>query len=223
MYQFHIAVVMQCISRHPRPTVVESALCCPCLEPQFSLGSQTACSQCTSSVPGTGSRPSNTASPNRLWFTVQQKNSTLGDQSFVCYLSLLAYTVDCLKLAVRDNSLFTCGSHHRVHRVATATSWHTFHHDGKISLGWWGWGVHAHLPTPLHSVYHHVQSCSVRTSWEGRYTHLFLGFSPLPLYMYYVDFTTDKITSGWDKDILYPESVIQEKPLLTNKYCLTSI
>ncbi len=73
---------MQCISRHPQPTVVESVLCCPCLEPQFfSLGSQTACTQCTSStlpgvvVPGTGSQTSNTASPNRLWFTVQQKNS----------------------------------------------------------------------------------------------------------------------------------------------------
>jgi hypothetical protein len=72
---------MQCISMHPRPTDVESALCCPCLEPQFSLGSQTACTQCTSStlpgvvVPGTGSQPSNTASTNRLLFTVQQKNS----------------------------------------------------------------------------------------------------------------------------------------------------
>jgi hypothetical protein len=25
-------------------------------------------------------------------------------------------------------------------------------------------------PTPFHSFYHHVQSCSVRSSWEGRYT-----------------------------------------------------
>jgi hypothetical protein len=24
--------------------------------------------------------------------------------------------------------------------------------------------------TPFHSSYHHVQSCSVRSSWEGRYT-----------------------------------------------------
>ncbi len=30
----------------------------------------------------------------------------------------------------------------RVHRVATATFWRTFHHDGKISPGWWGvWGA----------------------------------------------------------------------------------
>jgi hypothetical protein len=25
-------------------------------------------------------------------------------------------------------------------------------------------------PSPLHSIYHHVQSCSVRSSWEGNYT-----------------------------------------------------
>jgi hypothetical protein len=31
------------------------------------------------------------------------------------------------------------------HRVATVTFWRTFHHDGKISPGWWGWGVQAHL------------------------------------------------------------------------------
>jgi hypothetical protein len=75
---------------HPRPTFVESALCCPCLEQQFSLGSQTACTQCTSStlpsvvVPGTGSQPSNTAtaSPNRHRFTVQQKNSIRGTGGF---------------------------------------------------------------------------------------------------------------------------------------------
>jgi len=67
--------VLQCISRHLQPTIVESALCCPCLEPLFSLGSQTACTQCTFStlpgvcVPGTGSQPSYKASPNRLRFT----------------------------------------------------------------------------------------------------------------------------------------------------------
>ncbi len=30
-----------------------------------------------------------------------------------------------------------------------------------------GWRVHAHLPTPFHFSYHHIQSCSVRS----RYTH----------------------------------------------------
>ncbi len=66
---------------------------------------------------------------------------------------------------------------HRVHRVATAAFWRTFHHDGKISPGWWGWGMHAH---PLLIYYHHVQSCSVRSSWEGGYTP---SISSLP-YMY---------------------------------------
>jgi hypothetical protein len=33
--------VIQCIPRHLQLTIVESALCCPCLELLFSLGSQT--------------------------------------------------------------------------------------------------------------------------------------------------------------------------------------
>ncbi len=51
--------------------------------------------------------------------------------------------------------------------MAIADFWRTSHHDGKISPGWWRWGVHAH---PLSAYYHHVQSCSARSCWEGRYT-----------------------------------------------------
>ncbi len=40
------------------------------------------------------------------------------------------------------------------------TFWRTFHHDGKISPAWCGWGC---TPTPIHYIYHHVQNCSVRT------------------------------------------------------------
>jgi hypothetical protein len=41
-------------------------------------------------------------------------------------------------------TLYSKGVHHRVHtRVAMVDFWRTFHH-GKISPGWWGWGVHAH-------------------------------------------------------------------------------
>ncbi len=44
--------------------------------------------------------------------------------------------------------------HHWVHRVVTSAFWRTFSHEGKISLGWWEWGVHAHplslhLPSPV--------------------------------------------------------------------------
>ncbi len=38
------------------------------------------------------------------------------------------------------------------HRVAIATFWRTFHHDGiisSVSTAWWGWGVHA-LPLSLY-------------------------------------------------------------------------
>ncbi len=73
-------------------------------------------------------------------------------------------------------------SEHRVHRVATATFWRTFHHDGKISPGWWGWEVHAHplslylplcsklwctlqLRGQIHS--HYFYSTSICTLWIG--------------------------------------------------------
>ena len=67
-------------------------LCCSCNEPQCSLGSQTACTQCTCStlpgviVPGTGSYPSNTASPNRLRFTVQQKKQHSGTETVQVFI-----------------------------------------------------------------------------------------------------------------------------------------
>ncbi len=53
------------------------------------------------------------------------------------------------------------------HRVEMADFWRSFHHVGKISPGWWGWGVHP-LSISLHLTSH--TSCSVRSSWEGRHT-----------------------------------------------------
>jgi hypothetical protein len=53
------------------------------------------------------------------------------------------------------------------HRVAIAPFWCTFHHDGKINPAWWGGG--GCKPTPFHYINHRVQSCGVRSSWEGRY------------------------------------------------------
>jgi hypothetical protein len=76
--------VMQCISRHLQLTLVESALCCSRLEPLFSLGSQTACTQCTFStlpgviVPGTGSQPSYTASSEQAPIHFTAENSMSG-------------------------------------------------------------------------------------------------------------------------------------------------
>jgi hypothetical protein len=75
---------MQCIPRHLQLTIVESALCCPCLEPLFSLGSQTACTQCTFStlpgviVQGTGSQPSYTASSEQTPIHFTAENSISG-------------------------------------------------------------------------------------------------------------------------------------------------
>ena len=75
---------MQCISRHLQLTLVESALCYSCLEPLFSLGSQTACTHCTFStlpgviVPGTGSQPSYTASSDQAPIHFTAENSLRG-------------------------------------------------------------------------------------------------------------------------------------------------
>ncbi len=56
-------------------------------------------------------------------------------------------------------------------RVAMADFWRTFYHEGGGCT-----------PTPFHSIFLHVQSCSVRFSWEGRYAFC---ISSLP-YMYSV-------------------------------------
>ncbi len=58
------------------------------------------------------------------------------------------------------------------HRVAMVTFWRTFHHDEKISPAWWGC-----TPTSFHCIYHHVQSCSVRSSWETDTLPLFLLYT----------------------------------------------
>ncbi len=48
-----------------------------------------------------------------------------------------------------------------------ATFWRAFHHDGKSAQPGEGEGW---TPTPFHSIYPHVHSCSARSSWEGKYT-----------------------------------------------------
>jgi len=48
-------------------------------------------------------------------------------------------------------------------RETMSTFWRTFHHEGKISENGEGGGA-----PPF--IYHHVQSCGVRSSWEVRYT-----------------------------------------------------
>ncbi len=62
-------------------------------------------------------------------------------------------------------------STHRV-AMAMATFWRTFHHDGKISRPWWGWGGARPIP------YDHKQSCGVPSSSKGRYPPYFFS-SPL--------------------------------------------
>jgi hypothetical protein len=64
------------------------------------------------------------------------------------------------------------------HRVAMATFWGKFHHDGEISQPGEGGGARPPFFT-LQYLYHHVQSCGVRSSCVGRYTP---PISTLPLY-----------------------------------------
>jgi hypothetical protein len=69
---------------------------------------------------------------------VQKLATRLGD----CWLAAKLEALDCRVAAVLLYSL------HRVHRVVTAAFWRTFHHEGKISPGWWGWRG-GHLPLPV--------------------------------------------------------------------------
>jgi hypothetical protein len=64
------------------------------------------------------------------------------------------------------------GQYHRVHRVAPPAFWRTFSHEGKISPGWWGWGVHAHalslhLPSPV------KLQCTLQLSGRPQTTYLY--------------------------------------------------
>ncbi len=47
-------------------------------------------------------------------------------------------------------------------REATAAFWRTFRHDGKISPGWLGWGVHVH-PLSLHLTFAITYKVAVHT------------------------------------------------------------
>ena len=59
-------------------------------------------------------------------------------------------------------------SENRVYRVATAAFWRTFHHEAKISPGWWGWGVHAH-PLSLHLPSPVKLKCTLQLSGQTHY------------------------------------------------------
>ncbi len=68
------------------------------------------------------------------------------------------------------------GQNHRVHTEWQwpATFRRTFHHDGKISPSWWGWGVHAHCPPPLTLSNITYKVAVYAFSWEADTLTLFL-------------------------------------------------
>ncbi len=73
---------------------------------------------------------------------------------------------------------------HRVHIefMTTAAFWRTFHHDGKFCPGWSWWGcTHTHPLFNIFTIYHHVQSCRVLSSWEGRFIPLIFNLYPYVL------------------------------------------
>jgi hypothetical protein len=85
---------------------------------------------------------------------------------------------DCLFIL----NTFVVACTHRVHTELQ------FHFSGVHSImmeklaqpSKGGGGCICPLPTPFHYIYHHVQSCGVRSNWEGRYTPL---ISTLPPYV----------------------------------------
>ncbi len=66
-----------------------------------------------------------------------------------------------------DPAFSTDWQTHRVHRVAMANFWRTFHHDGKINPGWWGCGC-MRIAQPFHYIYHLVPSRLFGPKWHYR-------------------------------------------------------
>jgi hypothetical protein len=50
-------------------------------------------------------------------------------------------------------------------------------YDEKFSPAWWGGGGCS--PTRIHFIYHHVKSCSARSSWQGKIPTLFFYSTPI--------------------------------------------
>jgi hypothetical protein len=68
------------------------------------------------------------------------------------------------------NCILSEGGNHRVHIVAMATFWRTFHQDGKISPGWWSWG--GSHPPPFTHLPSRTKVVVYAFSWADRYTPL---------------------------------------------------
>jgi hypothetical protein len=94
-------------------------------------------------------------------------------------LNFLIYEENLLFLFISVVSSWGDGVLHRVHRVATATVQRTHHHHGKSPQAG---EIEVCTPTPFYYIYHHVKSCGVRSSWEGRFTY---SISTIPLYVLY--------------------------------------
>ncbi len=103
----------------------------------------------------------------------------------------------------------------------------------------WQWplsGVHSNMreklakasegggctPIPFHYIYHHVQSCGVCSSWEGRYTP---PFSTLPLYIYYVAWISVKYIrpNMWIRSVRVIRSVCLPLPQVATVRILYTI
>ncbi len=86
------------------------------------------------------------------------------------------------------------------HGMATVVFWRTFYNGGKFSEAWWGWKA---PHTPFRSIYHHEQSCGVRSSWEGRYTPC-TYFSSVLIALKYTQkgifMTTNKINQNQNRE-----------------------
>ncbi len=72
-------------------------------------------------------------------------------------------------------------------KLTTAAFWRRFNHEGKISPGWWGWGVHAHplsllLPSPV------KLQCTLQLSGQTHYPPCYISSKS----MYSVDMAVEK-------------------------------
>jgi hypothetical protein len=97
------------------------------------------------------------------------------------------------------------GPTHRVRRVAMIT----FYHEWKLSLACKGAGC---TPSPFHYIYHHIQRCSVRSSWMGRYTLTDpIGVTLFHLYQYIYSVVLPTEYTEWYWSLSGVHSIMMEK------------
>ncbi len=120
------------------------------------------------------------------WLFLLQDIPTLGSFLTLTFRADAFYINVALDIRLRTHVYkYLTHLHHRVH---TEWQWplfgvHSILMEKLAQAAWCGWRC---TPIPFHYIYHHMQSCGICSSWEGRYT---TPISTLYPYLYSVVYT----------------------------------